>query len=315
MISFIIIGKNIKHTIRLCIDSVFNFVEKNKIQNSEIIYVDSESTDGTIELIKDYPINILRVTGEVNAAIGRNEGAKYSSGNILFFIDGDMEIVSDFFPVAFESEEKLRYPFCSGDFSIKFYDYNHNYLYDSSHEIRKKTDKPIFLHISGGLFIVERKYWEKLNGMDNRLNRNQDLDFGIRMSKNKTPLLRYNELLAIHHTIEYFNKDRFSTIIKSNFLMFYGVLIRKHIFYWDFFKMLIRSRYQFIVLFLTIYNLNFIYLYMLIEIFRTFFSYKRNRSILFPLLFRLLSDVYCLFGIFFFYPTHNNYQLHIIKGC
>ena len=50
-----------------------------------------------LNIIEEFTKNILVVTGEVNAAIGRNTGAKNAIGDILFFIDGDMELVTDFY--------------------------------------------------------------------------------------------------------------------------------------------------------------------------------------------------------------------------
>ncbi|MCD4680112.1 MAG: glycosyltransferase, partial [Bacteroidales bacterium] len=130
MISFIIIGRNIENTIAKCIESVIRFIGNNNIIEYEIVYVDSESKDKTIEIAKKYPIKIFQIKGQVNAAIGRNVGAKNAKGDILFFIDGDMEILPDFYPIAFDTNtNKLKYPFSSGPLLHKHYNGKFEYLY------------------------------------------------------------------------------------------------------------------------------------------------------------------------------------------
>ena len=93
MISFIIIGKNEGKTIKLSIESVLNVIENSLFIESEILYIDSKSSDQTLKIVKSYrQIKYFELTGKCNAAIARNVGARESKGEVLFFIDGDMEI-------------------------------------------------------------------------------------------------------------------------------------------------------------------------------------------------------------------------------
>jgi len=124
MISFIIIGKNEGWKLLKSIESVFKAIEINKIKNSEVIYVDSKSTDNTLNAIKKYKnLKIVLIEGETNAAVARNIGFKESANQNLVFIDGDMEIKSDFLPLILDNNNNLKYPFCSGNWI--------NYNYDS----------------------------------------------------------------------------------------------------------------------------------------------------------------------------------------
>ncbi len=89
--SFIVIGKNEGWKLSLCFQSILNCIEKNRIDNYEIIYVDSRSTDDSIERAKKIPnIKIFSIIGKCNAAIARNIGCKEAQVDILFFFDGDM---------------------------------------------------------------------------------------------------------------------------------------------------------------------------------------------------------------------------------
>lgn len=93
MISFIIIGRNEGWRLEKCFTSVFKTIKKDNIESFEVIYVDSKSTDNSVNVAKSYEeIKVFQIVGVCNAAIARNVGAKEAKGDILFFIDGDMEI-------------------------------------------------------------------------------------------------------------------------------------------------------------------------------------------------------------------------------
>jgi glycosyltransferase involved in cell wall biosynthesis len=312
MISFIIIGKNIEYTIENCIRSVKSFINENKLSDSEIIYVDSDSTDRSVTIATAQNVNVIICKGQVNAAVGRNEGAKFSKQNILFFIDGDMEIIPSFFPVAFNSDASLKYPFCSGDFINVFYDGQHKFLNEQSYDTGQALEKDIFINATGGLFIIEKKYYLELNGMDERLKRNQDLDFGIRMAKLKLPLLKYRQTLAYHHTIKYTNSTRLLSITSSKFLMYYGILIRKHILSKMFIWSMVREKYSVGLFLASFFNIYIFIFYLLIQVGRSVKNYKREKAILNSIIYKITSDAYCLLGFLFFYPKQPKYQLQTI---
>jgi len=58
MIGFIIIGKNEGPKLVKCINSIKRTIDHNGIGEYEIIYVDSNSTDNSIELVNEIEGNI-----------------------------------------------------------------------------------------------------------------------------------------------------------------------------------------------------------------------------------------------------------------
>jgi len=305
MISFIVIGKNIEHTIDWCLQSVFKFIQTNNIFEYEIIYVDSDSSDSSVKLAQKYKIKIVMIKGDTNAAVGRNQGVAHSSGNILFFIDGDMEIQPNYFKAAFNHDGKLKYPLCTGDLLNKYYDINYNDLNESSYEFGKPLTGNSYQHTGGGFFVIEKKYWDILDGMDERFGRNEDSDFYLRMSRLRMPALRYKELFAVHHTVRYFDKYRIQTFLKSKNLHYYGLLIRKHFFYKTFFYKFVRGRYSMIILLSALINLNLLIVYLFVQLVRTAKNYQRDRKIILPLILKIFSDFYCIVGCFYYFklPT------------
>jgi glycosyltransferase involved in cell wall biosynthesis len=310
MISFIIIGKNVENTISLCLNSVFKFIDINKITDFEVIYVDSFSTDNSISIAEKYPIKIYHISGKPNAAIGRNIGARYSMGDILFFIDGDMEIIPDFYPLIF-CNHKLIYPFINGYLTHKIYDEEYQHLETKDEEIPSHL---VFRDVTGGLMIVKKECWLKLNGMDERLIRNQDLDFGFRMSGIGIRAMVFNARFAIHHTCEYYNKVRYQGFIFSKALYSTGILMRKHLLKFSYIK---RQYQQVLLSFMIFLSILFFFLkpliglllliiYSLFQIGRVLKN-KRKGSFFSRFIFNFLFSFYSLIGCLFYYPKSPDY--------
>lgn len=95
-ISVVIIGRNEERSVAGCIESTLDAI---KGYNYEIIFVDSASTDNTIEIAKKYPINILQLkpTWFLSAAAGRYIGALYAKGKYIQFLDCDTKTYKEWF--------------------------------------------------------------------------------------------------------------------------------------------------------------------------------------------------------------------------
>jgi glycosyltransferase involved in cell wall biosynthesis len=86
----IIISRNEEKIIQKCIESVIECSRGYK--NSEIILVDSASTDRTIDIAKRYPIKIIQLKPNwpLSPAAGLYTGFLHSKGDYVCFIAGDM---------------------------------------------------------------------------------------------------------------------------------------------------------------------------------------------------------------------------------
>lgn len=92
-LSFVIIGKNAEWSIARLLESVIARVPSHL--STEIIYVDSVSTDRTIEIVSQYPATIIQLSPDypLCASAGRFIGSRYASGKYIFFLDSDMELM------------------------------------------------------------------------------------------------------------------------------------------------------------------------------------------------------------------------------
>lgn len=112
-LSIIIPSRNEADYIKATLTQFENLLEPH---NLEIIVSDANSTDGTAEIVQSYAkrypgrISLVQKEGKQNIAIGRNFGASYAKGDILFHTDADVRIPNpdQFFPKVLRAFEKPK---------------------------------------------------------------------------------------------------------------------------------------------------------------------------------------------------------------
>jgi glycosyltransferase involved in cell wall biosynthesis len=88
LISVVVIGRNEGERLRRCLQSVFAIVVDNF--QTEIIYVDSGSADGSVSLAQELGAKTIALQPErPTAALGRNAGWRAARGSLILFLDGD----------------------------------------------------------------------------------------------------------------------------------------------------------------------------------------------------------------------------------
>lgn len=95
LLSVVIVARNEEKNIARCIDSVLTHAKV--FSETEILLVDSASTDKTIEIAKRYPINIIQLRREwqLSPSAGRFTGVNNVYGEFILIIDGDMELIAE----------------------------------------------------------------------------------------------------------------------------------------------------------------------------------------------------------------------------
>lgn len=112
LISVIVIGRNEGERLRACMESV-----KRALANEcyEIIYVDSHSQDDSLALAKGLGARcFVPVTKRTTAALARDIGAKEAKGDVLLFLDGDMQLADGFVQTALARMREAGYDGASG---------------------------------------------------------------------------------------------------------------------------------------------------------------------------------------------------------
>lgn len=86
LVSVVITTRNRSQLLREAIQSVLDI--KNPAFNLEIIVVDDGSTDGTLEVLADYPVTLIKTTG-IGMAKARNAGLHAAQGDFVTLLDDD----------------------------------------------------------------------------------------------------------------------------------------------------------------------------------------------------------------------------------
>src|SRR5688500_8942053 len=109
-ISIVIIGRNEESGIARCINAAK--VAADQIGGAEMIYVDSASTDNTVEIARSLNVKVLSVPADLRLcpSAGRFVGSQRATGEYLLFLDADTLIYKDFLATAitrFESDPTI----------------------------------------------------------------------------------------------------------------------------------------------------------------------------------------------------------------
>ncbi|MDB6053255.1 MAG: glycosyltransferase [Verrucomicrobiales bacterium] len=86
LISIVIPVKNEKAKVAACLDAIFS----QSLLDFEIIAIDSGSTDGTLDILRKYPIRVVEIpSSEFNHGDTRNLGARLSRGQFVVMTVAD----------------------------------------------------------------------------------------------------------------------------------------------------------------------------------------------------------------------------------
>ena len=93
-LSIVVIGRNEGQRLASCLESI---QQVRGVAVNDVIYVDSNSSDGSPELAARYCATVIVVRPErPAAAIGRNAGWRRAASDLILFLDGDTVLHPDF---------------------------------------------------------------------------------------------------------------------------------------------------------------------------------------------------------------------------
>jgi len=173
------------------LNNCINFLYKSDLYDSEIIIVNNNSTDNSInQIIIDFPnIIILNLNGNRGYAGGCNYGAKHANGELLVFLNNDTEVSKNWLTELIniinkdstissvqskilnkKNNEKFDYAGASGGFIDKYcYPFTRGRIFDSiEQDIGQYEDVIKIFWASGTGFITKKTIFEKLGGFDER---------------------------------------------------------------------------------------------------------------------------------------------------
>ena len=185
LVSIIIVNYNGKAHLEKCLLSI----TKSSYKNYEVILVDNNSSDSSIEFVqKNYPsVNVIKLDNNYGFAEPNNIGAKSAKGQLLLFLNNDTITTPDFIRELVNAAEEspevaifqslLLKPDGSIDSSGDFID-----MYGRAYSSREKTSEIKNIMSARGASLMVRKevFWD-LDGFDkNYFATFEDVDLGLR---------------------------------------------------------------------------------------------------------------------------------------
>ncbi|PNR94189.1 glycosyltransferase family 2 protein [Petrotoga sp. 9PWA.NaAc.5.4] len=220
-ISVVLVTKNEEKTIESCLESLIN---QTKVPD-EIIIVDGMSTDNTVEIVRKYQRKYNHIAlffnDKVYTPYGLNLGIRKSKGDFILIAGAHTIFNKYYIEKCINFLVKNHEAYAVGGItrseaidSNNFLEKAFAFVYSSPFgtAAKHRYDKSGEKEVDTVAYACYRKeVFEKIGYFDERLFRNQDIEFNYRMRKNGLKIY----LMPIENT--YFVPKNFSDFVKKNF--------------------------------------------------------------------------------------------------
>jgi len=178
-ISVILLTKNSATTVEKTLESIVAQTRKP----DEIVVVDGNSKDGTIDIVKRYSIKLVTEPG-LGFGHARNLGAKNAEGDIIFFIDSDCYADSKWVEKILPHFSNPRIAAVTGP--TRLWNMNHGvarFLAVVGGRMNMPTSQR-FVKIAPTMnFAIRREVVSEIGGFDESLFRGEDTELSYKVSK------------------------------------------------------------------------------------------------------------------------------------
>jgi glycosyltransferase involved in cell wall biosynthesis len=197
LVSVLMTAYNREKYIAEAIESVLN----STYPNFELIIVDDQSSDRTLEIAKSYEQKDRRVKVYLNEKNlkdypNRNRAASYAKGKYLKFLDSDDKIYD--WGLTYCVGQMEKYP--ESSFGLSMLDGNSSspsVLMSSEEVIRKHFFQSTHLSTGPTGTIIKREFFEKLGGFDTDFFMANDLYFNMKVAS-ITPVVLLKKLFFLY---------------------------------------------------------------------------------------------------------------------
>lgn len=200
VVGAVIIGRNEGERLVRCLGSLIGSVTK-------IVYVDSGSTDESVENARNLGIEVIDLDLSVpfTAARARNEGANYlcksyPSLRYIQFVDGDCEVQPDWIQISFDFlESNADYAVASGRRRERFPEKS---IYNQLCDI--EWDTPVGDALScGGDALIRVAAFKEAGGYDSALIAGEEPEMCYRMRQKDWKMRRIKAEMTLHDAAMY----------------------------------------------------------------------------------------------------------------
>ena len=217
-VSIIIPTHNRSSSLRRGLDALHS--QTYPLDEIEVIVVADSCIDDTLAMLQDYKAPFKLQAIEVNcrsAAIARNTGAAAATGQLLLFLDDDIEAL----PPLVESHVRVHRerpgsavmgpypPKLQG--GTRFFDVEvRSWWEDKFYQMSREDHRFTYQDLLSGNLSLDAELFARLDGFDSGFGNcgGEDYEFGLRLLKADVPFVMAAEAMAYHYEHETNNLDR-----------------------------------------------------------------------------------------------------------
>jgi len=180
-LSVVIPTLNEEEGIAACLESVFTAC--SDIPGFEVIIVDSNSDDGTVDVAQEYPVTVLRLSPDerITPGAARYVGSAAACGDYILFVDGDMEIADDWLADA-----------------RRFLSKNETVAGVGGYLNETDTDAVKTVKTLNGVMLYDAEILAQSGGFDPDLYGYEDIELSFRLRSDGYELVKLPTVVATH---------------------------------------------------------------------------------------------------------------------
>lgn len=226
-LTVVIIGKNEEQFIAKSIQSAL--AGGAQLDGLEVIFVDSASTDRSVEIATQFPIRILQLRPDwpLCVAAGRYTGFLHSRGEYILFLDGDAEIEKEWLlrAVGF-MDDNPQYGAIAGVLDEEYVTPQGEHVGGVQNVFGQDTSKEIVQCKSlGGIAMYRRQAMEQAGTVNPHLPTGEDDELCMRIRNRGYKLARIPGRMALKYTER--RETLYEVLRRSRTKMYdYGAVIR-----------------------------------------------------------------------------------------
>ncbi|MEZ5963995.1 MAG: glycosyltransferase [Planctomycetota bacterium] len=190
-VAFVVIGRNEEKNLARCLESVVRQGE------ARIVYVDSRSTDRSVEIARGFPgVEVIVLQDEkLNAAKARNAGWRAAEGaDFVHFVDGDSVLADGWLPHGLAALQDDAVGAVFGRFKEMHPEAS---IYNRMADLDWPTaNGPV--ETFGGIVLVRRACLEATGGYDDQLRVGEDPALALDIRRHGFTVLQVPHLMALH---------------------------------------------------------------------------------------------------------------------
>jgi GT2 family glycosyltransferase len=249
-LSIVIITRNAQKLLGSCLKSVYQNTKKSSF---EVIVVENASTDGTLEMLNQFP-KIQIIKNQCNRGVGpaRNQGMRLAKGRYILLLDADTTVIDNALDILVEyMDDNPKVGICGpklvgptnelqlscrrfptvltkilrrAPLSMAQHHLKEELLVDWDHNSIKEVD-----YIIGACQIIRKEAFQQIGYLDENIFYGpEDVDYCVRMWQ-KGWLVCYNPTaLIMHHEQRITKKKLLSklTLLHAKGLVYYFIKYR-----------------------------------------------------------------------------------------